>query len=94
MTCSARLSTRKSGVRPSSSGVLAQQAVAEGVEGRDLDVGVPVGDERVDPLLHLGGGLVGEREREDLGRAGAPGGDQLGDAAGDDGGLARPRARR
>ena len=69
-----------------------QQAVAEGVEGGDLDVGVAVGDELVDALLHLGRGLVREREREDLFGAGAALGDQPGDAAGDDGGLAGPGA--
>ena len=88
MTCSARLSTLKSFLRPISSEWPAQQAVAEGVEGGDLDVGVAVGHELVDALLHLGGGLVGEGEREDLLGAGAALGDQPGDAAGDDGGLA------
>ena len=68
--------------------VAPQQAVAEGVKGGDLDVGVPVGHELVDALFHLGGGLVGERQREDLFRASAALGDQPGDAAGDDGGLA------
>ena len=74
-------------------GVLADQVVPEGVEGRDLHIGVPVGDERVDPLLHLDGRLVREGQREDLGRTRAPRGDQVGDPARDDGGLARPRAR-
>ena len=68
--------------------VLAQQPVAEGVEGGDVDVGVPVGHELVDALLHLGRRLVGEREREDLLGAGLALGDEPGDAAGDDGGLA------
>ncbi len=72
--------------------VAPQQAVAEGVEGGDLDVGVPVGHELVDALFHLGGGLVREGEREDLFRAGAALGDQPGDTAGDDGGLARAGA--
>ena len=48
--------------------VLLDEAVAEGVKGGDLHVGVAVGHERVDPLLHLGGGLVGEGEGQDLGR--------------------------
>ena len=52
--------------------VLADQAVAEGVKGGDLHVGVAVGHERVDALFHLGGGLVGEGQREDLGRTRAP----------------------
>src|SRR2546426_275965 len=68
--------------------VLAQDAIAEGVERRDLDVGVAVGHERVDALLHLGGGLVGEGEREDLVRPGPARGDEPGDTSRDDGGLA------
>ncbi len=73
--------------------VLADQPIAEGVERGDGHVGVAVGDERVHPLFHLGRRLVGEREREDLGGARPARGDEPGDAAGDDGGLARPRAR-
>src|SRR6059036_2279018 len=72
--------------------VLAQDAIAEGVERRDLDVRVAVRDERVDALLHLGSRLVGEREREDLVRSGPARGDEPGDAPGDDGGLAGPGA--
>jgi hypothetical protein len=68
--------------------VLAQDPVAERVEGRDLDVGVAVLHQRVDALLHLGSGLVGEGEREDLLGAGLLLRDEPGDAAGDDGGLA------
>ena len=70
MTCSARVSTRKSGVRPSSSAFSWISAVAEGVKGGDLHVGVAVGHERVDALFHLRGGLVGEGEGEDLGGTG------------------------
>jgi hypothetical protein len=69
-------------------GVLAQDAVAEGVEGGDLDVGVAVGHQRVDPLLHLGGGLVGERHRQDLFGARLALSDEPSNAAGDDAGLA------
>ncbi len=72
--------------------VLLDEVVAEGVERRDLHVGVAVGHERVDALFHLRRGLVGERQREDLGGPRAPARDQVGDAPGDDGGLARPRA--
>src|SRR5207249_2502073 len=68
--------------------VLAQDPIAEGVERRDLDVGVAVRHERVDALLHLGGGLVGEGEREDLVRPGPARGDEPGDTSRDDGGLA------
>ena len=58
------------------------------MEGRDPHVGVSVGDQGIHSLFHLGGGLVGEREGEDLLGAAALGGDQGGDPAGDDGGLA------
>jgi hypothetical protein len=69
-------------------GVFAQDTVAEGMEGGDLHVGIAVGHQRVDPLLHLGRRLVGEGEGQDLLGAGPAPGDQPGDAAGDDGGLA------
>ncbi len=70
--------------------VLAQEPVAEGVEGADLGLDVAVGDELVDPLLHLRGGAVGEGEAEDLRRLRAFLGDQPGDAAGDDRRLPGP----
>src|SRR5215813_14054704 len=72
--------------------VLAQDPITEGVERRDLDVGVAVWDERVDALLHLGGGLVGEGEREDLVGPSPARDDEPGDAPRDDGGLAGPGA--
>ena len=56
---------------------------------------------RLDPLLHLVGGLVGERDGEDLERAHAVVSDQVGDAVREHPGLAGPgsghhqeRARR
>ena len=78
---------------PQLHGVLAHQPVAEGVEGGEGRPDEPVGHEQVHPRLHLGGRLVGEGEAEDLLRAGPLGGDEPGDAAGDDLGLARARAR-
>ena len=69
-------------------GVLADQAVAEGMERRDRRVGVPVRHELVHADRHLLGGLVGERERQDLRRPGAPGRDEPGDPTRDDLGLA------
>ena len=48
--------------------VLADQPVAERMERRDRRVGVAVRHELVDADLHLVGGLVGEGQREDLGR--------------------------
>src|SRR5207249_8854518 len=73
--------------------VLAQDPIAEGVERRDLDVGVAVRHERVDALLHLGGGLVGEGEREDLVRPGPARGDEPGDTSRDEIGRASCRER-
>ena len=81
------------GSEPQLERVLLDQPVAEGVEGGDLHVGVAVGHEGVHALFHLRRRLVGEREREDLGGARATGRDEVGDAAGDDGGLAGPGAR-
>ena len=69
-------------------GVLAHQPVAEGVEGGDLHVGVAVGHQGVDALLHLGGGLLGEGQGQDLLGARLALGDEVGDAPRDDGGLA------
>jgi hypothetical protein len=45
-------------------------------------------DERADPVLHLVGGLVRERDGEDLERADAPVLDQVGDPGREDLGLA------
>ena len=49
--------------------VLADQAVAEGVERRDRRVRVAVGHELVDPDGHLLGGLVREGQGQDLATA-------------------------
>ncbi len=68
--------------------VLPHQAIAKGVKGGDLDVGVPVRDQGVDALFHLGSGLLREREGQDLLRAGLAVSNEVRDAAGDDGGLA------
>ena len=45
------------------------------------------------PLAHLGGGLVGEGDGQDLPDADVAGGQQVGDAAGEHGRLARAGAR-
>ena len=71
--------------------VVPDQPVPEGVERRDRGVGVAVWDELVDPGLHLGRGLVGEGQGEDLRRPGAVGGDEPGDPPGHDLGLAGSR---
>ena len=69
--------------------VLAQQPVAEGVERADPRVVVPVRHEAIDALDHLRRGAVGEGERQDLRGLRQLLGDEPGDAAGDDGRLAR-----
>ena len=72
-------------------GVLAQQAHAEAVEGADEQ---PLARQhRLDAVAHLAGGLVGERDGEDLVRL-HPLEEEMGDAAGDDARLARPRPRQ
>ena len=70
--------------------VLPDQAIAERMERADRRVRVAVRDELVDAELHLGGGLVGEGQGEDLRRLGPAGGDQPGDPPGDDLRLAGP----
>ena len=72
---------------------LPDEAVPEGMERGDRGVRVAVGDQLVHPHLHLVGGLVREREGEDLGRLRPARGDQPRDAARDDLRLARARAR-
>ncbi len=68
-------------------GGIAQHPVAEGVEGGDLGLRVAVGDQLIHPLRHLRRRLLGEGEGEDLLRPRALGGDQVGDAAREHGGL-------
>ena len=70
--------------------VLPDQPVAERMERPDRRVRVAVRDELVDPDLHLRGGLLGERQREDLRRPRPARRDQPGDPPGDDLGLAGP----
>ena len=72
--------------------LLAQDPHAGGVEGAHPHDPGPPADEVLDPLLHLGGGLVGEGDRQDRARVGPPLGDQPGDPAGQHPGLARPGA--
>ena len=72
---------------------LAQDAVAEGVERADARLGIAVGDELVDALGHLHRRLLGEGEGQHFLRARALGRDEVRDAAGEDGRLARARAR-
>ena len=72
-------------------GVLAQQARAEAVEGAHPHAGgAPALEQLLGPLLHLGGGLVGEGDRQDLLRRDTALTDEVRDAAGQRAGLARP----
>ena len=68
--------------------VLTHHAIAERVEGRDGRTHEAVGHQPVDARLHLGGGLVGEGERQDLFGARALGRDQPCDPSRDHLGLA------
>ena len=70
----------------------AQDPHAHRVEGREPDRGGLASHQLLDPLAHLGGGLVGEGHRQDPLRRDAAGGDQPGDAVGEDAGLAAARA--
>ena len=70
----------------------AQQRIAEGVEGRDLDVRIAVGYELIDPGFHLRRRLVGEGQRQDLFGSRLALGDEMGDPPRDDGRLPGPRA--
>ena len=77
------------GAHPQLLGLAAQDAHAHRVErGHPHRVG-PAADQRVDPLLHLGGGLVGEGDRHDLAGVHAALGEQPGDAVGQHPRLAR-----
>ena len=71
-------------------GVASQHPNARAVEGgHPHPASHPAADEVLDPLLHLVGGLVGERDRQDLVRGHAPVTDEMGDAVGEHPGLAR-----
>ena len=74
--------------------VLAQQPVAEGVEGVDGRVRLAVGHEEVHARLHLVRGALREGQGQDLRRARPAAGDEPGDASRDDLRLAGARARR
>ena len=80
------------GRQPELQGVLADEAVAEGVERRDRGVRVAIRHELVDADRHLLGGLVGEGQRQDLRGLGAARRDEPRDPPGDDLGLAGPGA--
>ena len=66
----------------------AEDAAAGGVEGHHPAGAGGRADEILDALAHLGGRLVREGDGEDLRRLRADGREQMGDAAGEDAGLA------
>ncbi len=70
----------------------AQDAGAGRVEGRHPHAASDRPDEVGDPLLHLAGGLVGERDREQAERGDPAFGDQVRDPVGEDARLAGARA--
>ena len=69
-------------------GVGAEDPRAGRVEGHHPHQPRHAADQLLDPLAHLAGGLVGERDREDLGRLRLPGGQQVGDSVGEHARLA------
>ena len=71
---------------------LAQDAYAGGVEGRHPHRPGSRPDELDHALTHLTSSLVGERDGQDLGRAGITGGEQVRDPAGQHPGLTRASA--
>ena len=84
---------REVGVQPRQQRrLVAQNPHAGGVERRHPHVAGPRADQLRHPFAHLGGGLVGEGDRQDLPDADVAGGQQVGDAPGQHRGLARARA--
>ena len=75
-------------------GLPAQDARAGGVEGRDPHRGRHRADQVDHPALHLGRGLVGEGDGEDLVGTGLAALDQVRDAVGQHPRLARAGARQ
>ncbi|GAB3997915.1 hypothetical protein GCM10029992_22250 [Glycomyces albus] len=73
-------------------GLAAQDAQARGVEGHDPHGPGAGADEIGDALAHLGGGLVGEGDRQDLAGMDVALGQQVADPVGQDAGLPRARA--
>ena len=78
--------------QPDPLGLAAEHAAARGVEGEDPDPARGVAEEPLEPVAHLPRRAVRERDREDLVRLHARRGEQVGDAVGQDAGLARARA--
>ena len=77
---------------PELEGELAEDLVAESMEGADDRVVQTDRRVDVDPLLHLGGGAFGEGHRQNLVRFRRARGDEMDDARGEDVGLPGARA--
>ena len=75
-------------LEPGRRGVAAQDPHAGAVEGGDPHAACDGAHQLAHPLPHLGGGLVGEGDREDLPGQRLPAVQQMGDAAGEHAGLA------
>ena len=73
-------------------GLAAQDANAGRVEGRDPHAIRSTADDVLDALAHLGSGLIGEGDREDLARPGLAGGDEARDAVRQHTRFTRPSA--
>ena len=80
---------REGRLQPQPVGLPTQDPHARGVERRDPHRPRPRTDRGLDPLAHLGGGLVREGDGQDLARTRVAGGQQVGDPPGQDPGLAR-----
>ena len=72
-------------------GLIAQNPHTGGVKRRHPHIPRPRADQGGHPLAHLRGGLVGERDGQDLPGADVAGRQQVGDAAGQHRRLTRPR---
>jgi hypothetical protein len=83
---------REARLQPGGPVLGAQDPHARRVERRDPHEPGPRADQRGHPLLHLTGGLVGERDRQDLGRVDVVGRQQIRDPVRQDSRLARAGA--
>ena len=88
-----RVVDREGAGEPELLGLGAQDAHARRVEGHDPHGPGTAADDRGDALAHLGRGLVGERDGEDLAGLHPARREQVGDAGGERLGLARAGAR-
>jgi hypothetical protein len=80
---------REGGLEPGVLVLGAQDPYTGGVERGHPHQPGSIADQVGDPLLHLAGGLVGERDRDDLTRVYVPRGQQVGDPVGEHPGLTR-----